>query len=153
MRFAHTPKGSWQHQQRLEPVQTLENRCTSDILRGVCADRNEGIVKKITVVILLLASVFAWAGAEPNPAEYTVNIHISSSSIADGGRQQLSVVIEGKNYTLESEISPYLLLALGDYKAKLVKDEHKTTYDSAQIYEFLFPDKKTRRFTVIGQSE
>jgi hypothetical protein len=110
-------------------------------------------VKKITVAILLLASVFAWAGAEPNPAEYTVNIHVSSSSIADGGRQQLSVVIEGKNYALESEISPYLLLALGDYKAKLVKDEHKTTYDSAQIYEFLFADKKTRRFTVIGQSE
>jgi hypothetical protein len=152
MRFAHKSKGSRQHQQRLGPVQTLENRCTSDILRSVCADRNEGIVKKITVAILLLASVFAWA-AEPNPSEYTVNIHVSSSSIADGGRQQLSVVIEGKNYTLESEISPYLLLALGDYKAKLVKDEHKTTYDSAQIYEFMFPDKKTRRFTVIGQSE
>jgi len=44
-------------------------------------------------------------------------------------------------------------LALGDYKAKLVRDEHKTSYESAQVYEFLFPDKKTRRFEVVGQSE
>jgi hypothetical protein len=46
-----------------------------------------------------------------------------------------------------------MLLALGDYKAKLVKDEHKTTYGSNQVYEFLFPDKKTRQFTVVGQTE
>jgi hypothetical protein len=65
----------------------------------------------------------------------------------------LGVVIDGKNYNLQSEIALYFLLALGDYKAKLVKDEHKTTYDSLQIYEFLFPDNKTRRFVVIGQSE
>jgi hypothetical protein len=110
-------------------------------------------VKKITVTILLLASVFAWAGAEPNPAEYTVYIHVSSSSIADGGRQQLSVVIDGKNYALESQSVPNVLLAVGDYKAKLVKDEHRTTYDSSQAFEFLFADKKTRRFDVIGQSE
>ena len=45
------------------------------------------------------------------------------------------------------------LLALGDYKAKLVQDVHKTTYESSQAYEFLFPDKKTRRFFVVGQTE
>jgi hypothetical protein len=95
------------------------------------------IVKKIMFAILLLTCGLAWA-AEPNPAEYTVNIHVSSSSIA-ASRQDLGAVIDGKNYNLESEIAPYLLLSLGDYKAKLVKDEHKTTYDSLQIYELLFP--------------
>jgi hypothetical protein len=45
------------------------------------------------------------------------------------------------------------LLALRDYKAKLLKDEHKTTYDSYQTYEFLFADKKTRGYIVVGQSE
>lgn len=109
-------------------------------------------MKKITLATLLLAFALAWAGAEPNPAEYTVSVHVSSSTIA-ASRQDLSVVIEGKNYNLESELTPSTLLALGDYKAKLVRDEHKTSYDSLQIYEFLFPDKKTRRFVVIGQSE
>jgi len=109
-------------------------------------------VKKITFAILLLASLFAWAGAEPNPAEYTVNVHVSSSSIA-AGRQELGVVIDGKNYSLTSGIGLSGLLALGDYKAKLVRDEHKTAYDSVRTYEFLLPDKKTRRFGVVGQTE
>jgi len=41
----------------------------------------------------------------------------------------------------------------GDYKARLVKDEHKTAYDSYQIYEFLFPDKKTRQYHLVGITE
>jgi hypothetical protein len=108
-------------------------------------------VKKLALAILLLASALALAGTEPNPAEYTVNVHVSSSSTAYN-MQQLSVVIDGKNYSLQSGTAPGLL-ALGDYKAKLVKDEHKTPYDSIQVYEFLFSDKKTRRFEVVGQSE
>ena len=109
-------------------------------------------MKKITLAVLLLLSAHTWAGGNPNPAEYTVNIHVKSSSIA-GGQQDLSVVIDGKKYDLESETVPRALLALGDYKAKLVKDEHKTTYDSVRVYEFLFPDNKMRKFTVVGQTE
>jgi hypothetical protein len=45
------------------------------------------------------------------------------------------------------------LLALGDYKAKLVQDQHKSAYESSQAYEFLFPDNTTRKFTVVGRSE
>lgn len=68
--------------------------------------------------------------------------------------QQLSVVVDGKNYNLESQTAvPYRLLVLGDDKAKLVKDEHKTAHDSYQVYEFLFPDEKTRKFAMVGQSE
>ena len=44
------------------------------------------------------------------------------------------------------------LLAIGDYKAKTipvkVKDSH--TYDVYGIYEFIFPDIKTRRYNLIG---
>jgi hypothetical protein len=114
-------------------------------------------VKKITLGTLLLFSLFAWAGTNPNPAEYSVNVHVSVSRVAsDGvylGYQRLNVVIDGKKYELESEIRPGTLLALGDYKAKLVDDEHKAAYDSVQVYEFLFPDKKTRKFAVVGQIE
>jgi hypothetical protein len=75
--------------------------------------------------------------------------------VPEGGArfQKLSVVIDGKKCELESDGVPNMLLALGDYKAKLVKDEHKVTYDSYQIYEFLFPDEKTRKFIVVGQME
>jgi hypothetical protein len=115
-------------------------------------------VKKIALVILLLASGLAWAGTEPNPAEYTVSVNVSSSRLVVEGhsinsQQQLSAVIDGKKYELLSEIATNTLLALGNYKAKLVKDEHKTAYDSLQVYEFLFADKKTRKFEVVGQTE
>ena len=110
-------------------------------------------MKKIALAVLLFLSAHAWVAADPNPADYTVNIHVSSSTIDSGGREALSVVINRKNYELLCECASNSLLALGDYKAKLVKDEHKTTYDSLQVYEFLFPDNKTRRFALVGQSE
>jgi hypothetical protein len=35
-----------------------------------------------------------------------------------------------------------------------VSDEHfKGNYDSWQVYEFQFPDGKTRKFLVVGQLE
>jgi hypothetical protein len=108
-------------------------------------------MKKITLTILLL-SAFAWAGPIPNPADYTINVHVSKSRTA-GGDQRLNVVINGRKLKLEGNGPAQMLLALGDYKAKLVKDEHKGTYDSLQIYEFLFPDQKTRKFYVVGQTE
>ncbi|MGB8012350.1 MAG: hypothetical protein WCF68_12085 [Terriglobales bacterium] len=109
-------------------------------------------MKKLVVVVLLVTSALAWAGTVPDPAEYTVNIHVSSSSKNVKSLLLLNVVIGGKKYELTGFIGGPLL-ELGDYKAKLVKDEHKTTYGSYQIYEFLFPDKKTRQFEVVGQSE
>lgn len=108
-------------------------------------------MKKLTLVVLLLISALAWAS--PNPAEYTVNVHVSSSRIdVERGYQLLNVVIDGKKYELASELRIGWLLALGDYKAKLVKDEH-SEYDSVRVYEFLFSDKKTRKFEIVGQAE
>ena len=50
---------------------------------------------------------------------------------------------------------PNALLSLGDYKAKQVKNDHwrGAAYDSYEVYEVLLPDKNTRRFIVVGQSE
>jgi hypothetical protein len=116
-------------------------------------------MKKFAFTIMsfsvLLFSTVAWA-ADPNAAEYSINVHVSSSRMVWEGSpalsQKLDVMIEGKRYELfASNINA--LLALGDYKAKLVRDEHRTAYDSFQVYEFLFPDKKTRKFTVVGQTE
>lgn len=107
-------------------------------------------MKKITIVILLF-SALAWAAGDPNPAQYTVNVHVSSSSMDAHGNQLLDVIINGKKYELRSELGIGRLLALGDYKAKLVVD-HKSAYESFQVYEFLFPDR-TRQYEVVGQTE
>ena len=115
-------------------------------------------MKKMALVTLLFLSALAWAGTNPNPADYTINVHVSKSRMTTKGTsivhwQDLSVVIDGKKYELESDGAPNMLLALGDYKAKLVKDEHHGTYDSLRVYEFLFPDQKTRKFILIEQTD
>jgi hypothetical protein len=91
--------------------------------------------------------------AAPNDDPVTVHVRSSYFLYANGvTTQMLDTVIDGKKFALAG-ISSGELLALGDYKAKLIKDEHKTSYGSHQIYEFLFPDGKTRNFTVVGQTE
>ena len=117
-------------------------------------------------VLLLTAFSFSWAG--PNTDEYSINVHVSSSRwvmepamlIGPQPVQRISVIIDGKNYELEAPATlranlqaGVTLLALGDYKARLVQDVHKTAYESSQAYEFQFSDKKTRKFMVVGQSE
>ena len=94
-------------------------------------------MKKLVLVVLLL-SAFSFAANKPapNPADYNVNVHVSASSIEDPV-QFLNVVIDGKNYELRGERAvasskDWAILALGDYKAKLVTDVHDTTYESTQ---------------------
>ena len=101
---------------------------------------------------VLFFSALAWAGGGSHPADNTVTVHVSSSSTDLSGHQVLDVVIDAKKYELRSELSIGHLLALGDYKAKLVKNDHPTAYDSSLEYEFLFPDK-TRPYVVVGQIE
>lgn len=109
------------------------------------------LVKKIALVALLMLSAFAWAKDNPNPADYTINVHVTRSRNS-GDSQRLNVIINGKKYELQRSYFQ-AVLALGDYKAKFVKDEHKEAYDSVQEYEFLFPDQKTGKFAVVGQTE
>ena len=122
-------------------------------------------MKKIAVLFLLL-SAFSYAG--PNNDEYSISVHVISSrwvmepAILNGPQpiERLGVIIDGKKYELAAPAplranlqAGVTRLALGDYKARLVQDVHKTAYESSQAYEFQFPDKKTRKFIVVGQSE
>lgn len=59
--------------------------------------------------------------------------------------QLLTVTIDGRKYEIESIAAANALFALGDYKAKLVKDDHTSAYDSWQVYEILLPGGKTRK--------
>ena len=109
-------------------------------------------MKKLAIAVVLLCSVLAWAGKNPVAAEYKVNVRVISSRLRDGSRPRLSVIIAGKKYELQG-FSTASVLATGDYKARLVKDEHETAYDSYQVYEFLFPDMKTRQYRIVGATE
>jgi hypothetical protein len=109
-------------------------------------------MKMAALFVLLLVATLA--PAAPAPDDYSINVHVTSSYILGGGGQGLDVVIHAKKYQLGGDPTRGpAILALGDYRAKLVKDEHPTAYESHQEYEFLFSDNKTKKFGVIGQSE
>jgi len=118
-------------------------------------------MKKLVFVVLLL-SAFSFAANKPaDPADYNINVHVSASAVqlTNGlGYPSLNVVIADKNYQLLGErnldtFKPNELLELGDYKAKLVTDQHSTAYEFLRVYEFLFPDGRTMKFDVVGTSE
>jgi len=106
---------------------------------------------KLTLATLLLLSTLAYA-ADPKPADYNVTVHVSASHLVKN-LQDLEVTIDGKKYELESDLGIGYLLALGDYKAKLVRNNQKPPYESDQEYEFLFPEGKTRLYQVVGHWE
>jgi hypothetical protein len=122
-------------------------------------------MKKTALLVLLVLAAYSWAA--PNSDEYPLNVHVSSSRwfmepgilVGPIARQKLDVIIDGKKYELEASAfqanleAGVTLLALGDYKAKLIQDQHKTTYEASQAYEFLLPDNKTRKFVVVGRTE
>jgi hypothetical protein len=119
-------------------------------------------MKHYLALILFLGSSLAWAA--PNPAEYTVKIHVVSSQDDTaywGGTpmlyQTLQVVIDGKKYTLRGNPIRFAhtvgVLSPGDYNAKLVTDKRKGTYAYDREYELLFPDQTTSKLTVIGETE
>ncbi|MGC9292168.1 MAG: hypothetical protein ACP5EP_05520 [Acidobacteriaceae bacterium] len=115
-------------------------------------------MKKILVLFILLP-VCSWAATTPE--QYTINVHVISclwylEPFNQGPEPvlRLDVIIGGKKYKLEAQTYfKARLLVLGDYKARLIKDVHPTPYWFSQTYEFLFPDGKTKKFVVVGQSE
>ncbi|MGA3047326.1 MAG: hypothetical protein ABSD67_11920 [Terracidiphilus sp.] len=117
-------------------------------------------------VALLIAAVPSWTEKlAPNPAEYTVAIHVQSSRLAvdcsdvTGGNsvcgwvQQLKVLIDGKKFELNGTSRSADLLRVGDYKAKTLKEETKHPYEYLRTYEFLFPDGTVRDYYVSNESE
>ena len=110
-------------------------------------------MKMTGLLFLLLIGTFRLAAQ--TPADYPVNIHVSSSYYyweAGLGKLRLDATIDGKKYVLQSYYAGYLLTP-GDFKAKLVKDQHNSSYEFSQKYKVLFPDHKTRDFDVMKISD
>lgn len=106
----------------------------------------------IALAFLLPATAFA---ATPNPAEYAVVVHVTSSRTVethDGISQDLTATIDGRRVELEGAITHLDVLRTGDYNAKLIKQDEAHAYEYRWVYEFLFADGKTRSFAVVGES-
>jgi hypothetical protein len=120
-------------------------------------------MKKVLIALLLLAPALSWAGKpKPNPADYTITVHVQSSFLTKEcagdcpmlpGIQHLIVVIDGKKYELDGAPEHPGVLRVGDYKAKLLKQDETRSYEFRWTYEFLFPDGKTRDFLVVSEAE
>ena len=110
-------------------------------------------MKSALVVLLLAAASFSQDAKETG---YPVTVHVSKSQLfleSTVRYQRLDVLIDQKHHVLES-IGPYgTLLATGDYKAKLVTDQHSRAYESKQVYQFLFDDGKKREYLVVEQDQ
>jgi len=114
-------------------------------------------MKKILIAILLMTPALAFADKKPapNPADYTITVHVYSSQVIDRTgtpKQILDVVIDGKKYELEA--LPYIdVLPVGDYKAKIFNEKISSNQQYSRVYELLFTDGTTRRYDVVGESE
>ena len=110
-------------------------------------------------VIGLFLSSWMLGAPTPKQPEYNINVHVTESRIVKHSEssaryQYLDVTINGKRYELESVLGVGTLLELGDYKARLSTDDHENGgYDLRQVYEFQFPDRRTREFLVVGHLE
>ncbi len=119
-------------------------------------------MKRVALALLFLGSALAWA-EKPNPADFPIKVHVQASRLFDEvmtpkgptyhGTQHLVAVIDGKTYELDGAADHTELLRVGDYKAKLVETGRERDYEYRRIYEFLFPDGKTRQFLVVGELE
>jgi hypothetical protein len=100
------------------------------------------------------------ADSKPDPSQYTLLVHVSAVEYVPGSGNSLEVLtvtVGGKHYQLQGGTILARkfdgLLNLGDYPARLSQDEHRTSYESQQEFELLFPDGTMRRFGVVAQSE
>jgi len=116
-------------------------------------------MRNIILALVLLASTICWAEkSAPNPAGYTITVHVLASRLVhnfDSGNtgQELTALIDGKKYVLLENHFGNDVLRVGDFKAKIVKDQTPRAYEYQRVYEFLFPDGQTREYTVVGEEQ
>ena len=117
-------------------------------------------MRKLALLLILLQTSCLLA-ATPNPADFPMTIHITSSAsrwqYANGLNntyQVLQTVIDGQQIELSGNAGG--VLALGDYPArvspKITSPKGWSAYDILKGYDFLMPDGKIRSFVITSIS-
>ena len=112
-------------------------------------------------LLLFVASASAQSSSSAYPIAVTVQgssvvdvCDVSQGSSLDFLYMKLSVIIEGRHLELRgNKPAKNGILALGEYKAKLVTDKHEKPYLLDQVYELQYPDGATDRFTVTRETQ
>jgi hypothetical protein len=118
--------------------------------------------KLVLALMLLQTSCLLAATDKPNPADFPMKIHITSSALrmqyANGltyTYQVLQTFLDGQQVELSASAGG--VLALGDYPARVSTSVHApkgwSSYDLVKGYDFLMPDGKIRTFSVSAISE
>ena len=111
---------------------------------------------KLLAVGILVPAIAVRAQSAP---DYPITIHAQSAEIfrlcgaESCWELRLHVTIDGKKYSLQEEHGRKDLLRVGDYHAKIAKDETKHAYEYSREYEILMPDGDKRKYLVISESE
>ena len=114
--------------------------------------------------IYLLILLAAFASAQTDTTAYPLTVTVEGSHVAIQCDEmngtsicvpylEVSGLINGHHFELRGGVAKNGILVLGEYKAKLLQDVHKTPYLSSQTYEFQYPDGATEKFAVIGESK
>jgi hypothetical protein len=112
-------------------------------------------MKRVLIALLFMLPALACAEKKPvqNTSDYTVAVHVQSSeALLGSGMQQLNVIIGGKHYELEANTYAKVL-PVGDYMARISLDKIDPDHEYVRVYELLFADGSTRKYTVVGESE
>jgi len=119
----------------------------------------------VATLFLVLYSTFAQATEPPNPADYTLKVHVSASRLrtecANGICSNVlytDTTLNGKKIELSGVgvivKKTLMLIAPGDYPAKLLKDVHNTNGTLFnQQYDLLLPDNIVWHCYTTGISE
>lgn len=120
-------------------------------------------MKKLALAfLLLLPTTLLAASSKPNPADFTITVHVVSSRwdcAAPGGCSQiLEATTDAQPVELtHSSNTVGGVLAAGNYPARLSTSVRTpkgddNAYDIYRAYDLLMPDRTVRTFTVTGLS-
>lgn len=112
-------------------------------------------MKRTILGLLFLTAPFVVFAEKPNPADFTLNVHVLSSAQViqpsyggESSSQVLEVTIDGLPMQL-TELFRKWLLTPGDYRARVMppfKGDGAKPYDVDRTYELLMPDGSTRKY-------
>ncbi len=114
----------------------------------------------LAVILATTTTTFAFSEKPSDSADYTVSVHVQSSrkiTVCEGQgcttEQHLIVLIDTKKFDLMELGRRTNLIRVGNYKAKIVKDETPAPYEYRRVYQILFPDGKASSFEVVGEGD
>lgn len=113
-------------------------------------------MKKVVLVVLLLCS-FGLAEDKPDPAKFTIDIHVTGSILRE--REHLNAFIDGRKLVLASMTSceairearwVCAILPPANYKARIIHQSTTKKGRVATVYSILMADGSSQDYYVAG---